>query len=141
MAQKKGFKQASNNAGDVTTITIKGNQNAVATQGGRASVMHRGGTFPGFQAWRERMEGEIERLEDLPAEDKALLKQNVEQIAREAEKGEKADPKRIERLLNTLSAMAPEFFDVALTTLTDLFVGIRLVIKKVGDKARVIQKE
>jgi serine/threonine protein kinase len=129
----------SNNARDVT-ITIKGNQNAVATQGGRASVIHSGGTSSVFQAWRERMEREIERLEDLPEEDKALLKQNVEQIAREAEKGEKADPKRIERLLNMLSVMAPDFFDVALTTLTDPFVGIRLVIKKVGDKARVMQK-
>jgi hypothetical protein len=36
--------------------------------------------------------------------------------------------------------MAPDIFDVALTTLTDLFVGIRLVIKKVGDKASVMQK-
>jgi serine/threonine protein kinase len=131
---------ASNNARDITAITIKGNQNAVATQGGRASVIHSGGTSPVFQAWRERMEREIERLEDLQEEDKALLKQNVEQIAREAEKGEKADPKRIERLLNTLSVMAPGSFEVALTTLTDLFVGIGLVIKKVGDKARVTQK-
>jgi hypothetical protein len=141
MAQEKGIKQASGNARDVTTITITGNQNAIATQGGRASVTHRGGTSPVFPAWRERMEGEIERLEDLPVEDKALLKQNVEQIVREAEKGEKADPQRIERLLNMLSAMAPDIFDVALITLTDLFVGIRLVVKKVGDKARVIQKE
>jgi hypothetical protein len=87
------------------------------------------------------MEGEIERLEDLPEEDRALLKQNVEQIAWEAEMGENADPKRIERRLNMLPGMAPEFFDVALTTLTDLFVGIGLVIQKAGDKARVIQKE
>ena len=131
---------ASNNARDVTTITIKGNQNAVATQGGRANVIHSGGTSSVFQAWRERMEREIDRLEDLPEEDKALLKQNVEQIAREAEKGEKADPKRIERLLNMLSVMAANIFNVALTTLTNPFVGIRLVIKKVGDKARVMQK-
>jgi serine/threonine protein kinase len=130
----------SNNARDVTTITIKGNQNAVATQGGRASVIHSGGTSSVFQAWNERMEREIERIEGLPEEDKALLIQNVEHIAREAERGEKADPKRIERLLNTLSVMAPDIFDVALTTLTDLFVGIRLVIKKVGDKASVMQK-
>ena len=131
---------ASNNVRDVTTISLKGNQNAVATQGGRANVIHSGGASSVFQAWRERMEGEIERLENLPEEDKALLRQNVEQIAREADKGEKADPKRIERLLNTLSVMAPDIFDVALTTLTDPFVEIRLVIQKVGDKARVMQK-
>ena len=86
------------------------------------------------------MEREIERLEDLPEEDKALLKQNVEQIAREAEKGEKADPKRIERLLNMLSVMAANIFDRALTTLTDPFDRIRLIIQRVGDKARVMQK-
>ena len=131
---------ASNNAREITAITIKGNQNAVATQGGRANVIHSGGTSSVFQAWNERMEREIEQFEGLPEEDKALLIQNVEQIAREAERGEKADPKRIERLLNTLSVMAPEIFDVALTTLTDLFVGIRLVIKRVGDKASVMQK-
>jgi hypothetical protein len=131
---------ASKNALDITAITIKGNQNAVATQGGRANVIHSGGTFSVFQAWREGMAREIERLEDLPEEDKALLKQNVEQIAWEAEKGEKADPKRIERLLNTLSVMESDIFDKALATLTDPFVGIRLVIEKVGDKARVMQK-
>ena len=130
---------ASNNARDVT-ITIKGNQNAVATQGGRASVIRSRETSSVFQAWRERMELEIEHLEDLPEEDQALLKQNVEQIAWEAQKGEKADAKRIERLLNMLPAMAPDIFNVALTSLTDPFVGIRLVIKKVGDQARVMQK-
>jgi hypothetical protein len=131
---------ASNNAQDITAITIEGNQNAVATQGGRANVIHSGGTSSVFQAWYERIEREIELIEDLPKGDKVLLKQNVEQIALEAEKGEKADPKRIERLLNILPGMAPDIFDMALTTLTDLFVGIPLVIKKVGDKASVMQK-
>jgi serine/threonine protein kinase len=131
---------ASNHDRDVTAINIQGHQNTVGTQGSYVNVIHSGGTSSVFQAWREQMEREIERLEDLPEEDKALLKQNVEQIAREAERGEKADPKRIERRLNMLSVIAPEIFGVALTTLTDLFVGIKLIIEKVGDKARVMQK-
>lgn len=140
MAQKKGNKSASRKARDVTTITIKGNQNAVATQGGRANVIQSGGNSPVFEAWREQMEREIEGLKNVPEEDKSILKQNVEQIAREAEKGQKADANRIERLLNTLSVMAPDIFDVALATLANPFAGIRLVIQKIGDKARVVQK-
>jgi serine/threonine protein kinase len=62
----------SKNVQDVTAININGNQNAVATQGGRVSIIHGGETSSSFQAWCERMEREIVRLEALPEEDKAL---------------------------------------------------------------------
>ena len=124
-----------------TTITITGNQNAVATQGGKASIMHiEENISSDYRAWRKEIERKIDSLQNLPEEDKSLLKQNTEQIVQEAEKGQQADASRIERLLNTVSVMAPDIFDVAITTLGNPLAGIGLVIKKIGDKAKVIRK-
>jgi len=141
MTKNKQRKRMAKPGGDVTTITIQGNQNAVATHGGKATVMRVENALAGdFTSWRKQMEKEIASLKDLPAEDKSLLSQNVEQITREAEKGQKADTNRIERLLNTIAAMAPDIFDVAITTLANPLAGLGLAAKKIGEKAKVAKK-
>ena len=61
-------------------------------------------------------------------------------ISAEAAKGARADPGRLERLINTLAAMAPDIFDVAVTTLTNPFAGIGLVLKKIGERAKLEAK-
>jgi hypothetical protein len=122
---------------DMVEINIKGNQNAVATHGGKATVSISQAAQDDWKAWREKMEREIQALKELPKEDQAMLAQNVEQVVKEAEKGEKADPSRIERLLNTISAMAPDILDVIVTTIGNPLAGIGLVIKKIGEKAKV----
>jgi hypothetical protein len=88
MAQSKKKKLLSKAGGDTTTISIAGNQNAVATGGGRASVTHLEDTgLSNFGAWRKQIEHEVDMLMGLADEDKAILKQNIQQIAREVEKG------------------------------------------------------
>jgi hypothetical protein len=141
MAQNKKKKPLSKTGGDTNTISITGNQNAVATGGGRASVTHLEETgLSNFSAWRKQIGREVGRLKGVSEEDKSILKQNIEQIAREAEKGTQADASRLERLINTLSAMAPDILDVAIATLSNPLAGIGLAVKKIGDKARVTQK-
>ena len=54
------------------------------------------------------MEYKIDSLQSLPAADKTLVKQNVEQIAGEAKKRQQADASGIERLLNAVALMAPD---------------------------------
>ena len=124
-----------------TTVTITGNENAVATQGGKASVTHReGNNSSDDRAWRKQIERKINSLKNLSEADKSFLNQKMEQIAQEVEKGQQADASSIERVLNTVSAMAPDIFDVVITTLGNPLAGIGLVIKKVGDRAQVGQK-
>jgi hypothetical protein len=122
---------------DMLEINVTGNQNAVATHGGKATVSISQAAQDDWKAWREQMESEIKALKELPAEDQTMLTQNVEQVVKEAEKGEEADPSRIERLLNTISAMAPDILDVAVATIGNPLAGIGLVIKKIGEKAKV----
>lgn len=122
---------------DMLEINVTGNQNAVATHGGKATVSISQAAQDDWKAWREQMESEIKALKELPVEDQAMLTQNIEQVVKEAEKGETADPSRIERLLNTVSAMAPDILDVVVATIGNPLSGIGMVIKKIGEKAKV----
>jgi hypothetical protein len=122
---------------DMVEINVTGNNNAVATHGGKATVSISQAAQDDWKAWREQMEREIKALKELPVEDQAMLTQNVEQVVKEAEKGEQADPSRIERLLNTVSAMAPDILDVVVATIGNPLSGIGMVIKKIGEKAKV----
>jgi hypothetical protein len=122
---------------DMLEINVTGNNNAVATHGGKATVSISQAAQEEWNSWREQMESEIKALKELPAEDQAMMTQNVEQVVKEAEKGETAYPSRIERLLNTISAMAPDILDVIVATVGNPLSGIGLVIKKIGEKAKV----
>lgn len=122
---------------DVVEIKVVGNQNAVATHGGRATVSISPSAQKDWKAWQKKMEREIKALKELTAEDRAMLVQHVEEVVKEAEQGEKANPTRIERLLNSLSAMAPDILDVVIATIKNPLSGIGLVIEKIRDKAKV----
>jgi hypothetical protein len=140
MTEKKRKKPSRQPGRDSVEINIKGNYNAVATHKSTASVTN-DETIPlDLKAWQRRMEQEINALKSLPAEDKSILTQNIEQIKQEAEKGRNADEGRMERLLNTLGAMAPDILDVAITTLGNPLAGLGLVAKKIGEKAQVTKK-
>jgi hypothetical protein len=52
-------------------------------------------------------------------------------------KGDQAEPSRLEKLINTLSVMAPDIFEVAVATLANPLAGIGLAVKKIGDKAKL----
>jgi hypothetical protein len=125
---------------DIVEISVDGNQNVIATHGGKATISISQSVQDDWKAWRHAMESEIKALKDLTAEDHALLIQNVEQVVKEAEKGDQADETRIERLLNMISAMAPDILDVIVTTIGNPLAGVGLVIKKIGDKAQVTRK-
>ncbi len=127
----------SSQGGDVITVNNRGNDNAIAAgRGAGASISHAAAAAE-LNAWRKDMEKRIDALGGLLPADKADLKKNVGRIAEEASKGRKADPGRLERLVNTLSAMAPDIFDVAVATLASPLAGLGLVIKKIGEKAKL----
>jgi len=125
---------------EMVEINVTGNNNAVASHGGQAMVSISQAAQDEWKTWREKIEREIKSLKTLPAEDQTMLVQNVEQVVKEAEKGGQADPSRIERLLNSISTMAPDILDVLVTTIGNPLAGIGLVIKKIGEKATVTRK-
>lgn len=87
--------------------------------------------------WRGQMETKIDDQPDLSIEEKKDLKEQVEKIESEAAKGDDADPSRLEKLINTLCVMAPDIFEVAVTTLANPLAGIGVALKKIGDKAKL----
>ncbi len=123
----------------------KGQSGGVNIRGGSVSV---GGDIVGrdkivtqtqqvFNDWRKDMEKKIEALPTLSPDEKTDAKETVSKIEKEAAKGEQADPSRIEKLVNTLAMMGSDIFEVATTTLVNPLGGIGLVLKKIGDKAKL----
>lgn len=87
--------------------------------------------------WREQMESRIEAKPELSSVEKQDLKEQVQKIEQEVQKGQQADPSRIEKLINTLAVMSEDIFEVAVATLGNPLAGLGLVAKKIGDRARL----
>jgi len=96
---------------------------------------------PGLQEflvqWQSQMEAKIEASSSLSADEKKDLKEQVTKIQEEAAKGTQTDSNRLEKLINTLGVMAPDIFEVAVATLANPLAGVGLVLKKIGDRARL----
>ena len=108
---------------------------------GRDKIAYGANAAPNtFAEWQSQMNEQIDSHSKLSAEDKKDLKEQVDKIQTEAAKGNRANTERLEKLINTLSIMAPDIFEVALTTLANPLAGIGLVAKKIGDKAKLEQK-
>ena len=93
-----------------------------------------------WSEWRDQMGDWIdERLSYSPGE-KQGLKDQIGKIQAECERGTALDTSRLEKLLNTLAVIGPDVFEVATATLTNPLVGIGVVLKKIGDRARLERK-
>ena len=110
---------------------------------GRDKIVTITATQQAFVDWRKEMEKKIE-AQPVPEDDKKDLKETIAKIETEAKKieeqtkkGEEPDPSRLEKLVNTLAMMGPDIFEVATTTLVNPLGGIGLVLKKIGDKAKL----
>ena len=78
------------------------------------------------------------RKED-PSVDKSEIKQQVERISGEAQKGEQANESKVERWLVGLAGMAEDIFDVTVASLTNPALGVATVIRKIAAKAKAEQ--
>ncbi len=123
--------------GDVITVTDVGPGAAVAAGRGAAAGVAPSLNQDVFALWRNNLAAKIDAHPHLSSDEKQDAKDQLETIEQEAAKGKKADPGRLEKLLNTLTAMGPDILEVAIATLAGPLVGIGLVVKKVGEKAKI----
>ena len=140
VTRKNTAKRIPKAGGDVITVENRGDNSAIAAGRGAKATVSQRRSMPEMDTWLKDMEKRIDAAKGLLPADKADLKENVAKVAGEVAKGKKADPGRLERLLNTLSGMAPDIFEVALATLANPLAGLGLVAKKIGDRARVEAK-
>ena len=137
---KKARGKVTQSRGDVITVNNQGNSNAIAAgRGAKASISHADESAD-MAAWRKKMDKNIDALRNLLPEDKVDLKENIAKVAEEVSKGDDADLGLIERLLNMLGGMSADIFDVAVATLVNPLAGLGLVVKKVGDRAKLKTK-
>ncbi len=122
--------------GDVITVQNVGAGAAVAA-GRHAQASVKVTTPKSLDDWAAQVHKKIDALPNVSSGEKQDIKQQVDKIKEESRKGSQAETGRLERLLNGLSAMAPDIFDVAITTLANPLAGLGLVAKKVGERAKI----
>jgi len=123
--------------GDVIRIQNVGAGSAVAAgRGAKASVINNE-SLSAIVEWMAQLNKKVDSLPDISRAEKEDIKQQVEKIGDEAQKGSKVEVGRLEKLINTISVMAPDIFDVVIASLASPLAGIGLVIKKIGDKAKL----
>ncbi len=86
--------------------------------------------------WQKQMSKEIDQA-NLSSDEKQDVKEQIDKIKSNIEQDRGKNPGRLEKLINMLSAMSPDIFDVATTTLVNPLAGIGLTIKKISDKAKL----
>jgi len=134
VANKKKIEKSS---GDVISIQNVGSGAAVAAgRSAKASIVNNE-PLSSIVGWMEQVNKNIDLLPNVSQAEKEDLKQQVEKIGNEVQKGSKAEVGRLEKLINTLNIMAPDIFDVVIATLTNPLAGIGLVIRKIGNKAKL----
>jgi len=80
-----------------------------------------------------------EKLETQPAQtapNTEKIQEQVKKIEKEAAKGEKADPTKLESWLVKLARMAPDILDVMLASLGGPVTGFTAVFKKIAERAK-----
>lgn len=83
----------------------------------------------------EPIYSQIESRPNTKPEDKADLKIDVEELQDEVTKGDEADETFLARRLRNIARMAPDIFEVVVSTLANPAAGFATVVKKVAEKA------
>ena len=132
---KKSTRRKKAPTGDVITVTNVGAGSAVAAgRGSSANVVNE--NSDAVELWALEMGRKIDKLA-ASADDKGDLKHTIEKISEEIQKGPKAEKNRLEKLINTLSVMSSDIFEVVVATLQSPLGGVGMVIRKIGNKARL----
>ena len=115
------------------SVSIDGNNNIVGNENVNIDLKI-GSNMAELTKAFETVYGAVRQVEDpVIREDAQKIVQDIE---KEVQKGEEADPSRVERWLKFLAETAPDVWDVAVDTLSNPIKGIGTVIKKVIAKAK-----
>jgi hypothetical protein len=115
-------KRRTQQGGDIIRIQNVGNSTAVAAGRKSSATVTNTSTAP-LVGWIDVVKEEIDSLQGVSPAEKDDLKEQVDKIDKEARKGSKAEIGRLEKLINTLSVLAPDIFDVVIATLASPLTG------------------
>lgn len=133
---QKPVRRVKRPTGDTITISGVGAGAAVAAGRNASALVTSKSTNDFFEKWAEEINKKIDTLA-LSQNEKGDLKRQIEEIEKEIQKGHQTEKSRLEKLINTLSVMSTDIFEVVIATLQNPLGGIGLVIKKIGDKIKL----
>jgi hypothetical protein len=87
----------------------------------------------------ERIQEQIAARPEDPDLDKEELSATVGQIEEEVNKGEEANPSKVERWLKFLAMMAPDILEVVLAALTGPIPGITAAVRVIAERVKAEQ--
>lgn len=93
-----------------------------------------------WDTWRSEMEAWIDERPQYSSVEQQDLKDQVGKIAAECKQGEAMSTSRLEKLINTLAVIGPDVFEVVTATLASPLAGLGVVLKKIGDRAKLEHK-
>lgn len=130
-------KEEEQKGGDIITVKNVGPGAALAAGRGANASITNTESLTAVVTWMVQINRVIDSSPDISRAEKDDLKQQVEKISDEIQKGSKAEMGRLEKLINAFGVMAPDIFEVIMATLANPLAGIGLVIKKIGDRAKL----
>lgn len=77
-----------------------------------------------------------EKAQQVNSEHKPSVENAIKKLEEEAAKGDGADENKLEAWIGFLADIAPDVFEVAVTTFANPALGLGMVFKKIADKAR-----
>lgn len=115
--------------------TITGDGNVLADHSSSSVIKQGVDPAAVARAFRE-LYSAVEQKPDLPPQDKADLKAELQELETEVVKGDAADEGFIARRLRHIKRMAPDILEVVVATLINPVSGISTVAKKVAQRMR-----
>jgi hypothetical protein len=121
---------------DKRTTTITGDGNVVGDHSSSRVVKQQGADAAALARAFADFYTAVQQQPDLPPRDKADVQAELEEVETELQKGEKANEGFIRRRLRNVQRMAPDIYDVVLTTFGNPIAGLGLVAKKIAEKMK-----
>ena len=114
-------------AGDGTIFGDHGRATVIKQQGADATAI--------AQAFAD-LYTTVARQPDLAPDDKNDIQAELQEVETEIKKGQSADEGFIRRRLRSIQSMAPDIYDVIITTFANPVAGLGMVAKKVAEKMK-----
>lgn len=122
------------NLGDQISVTNTGKNVSIAAV--RKANASQGLTAAEIDHLFQNVFQKLEQDTDLPNSKKEEIKETIELIKDETQKGTDANEKALSHYFRTLARMAPDILDVVVATVTNPILGAGTIIRKVAEKAK-----
>jgi hypothetical protein len=122
------------NLGDQISVTNTGKNVSIAA--GREASARQGLTTEEINDLFQIVFQKLEQKTDLPDVKKKEIKETIELIKDETQKGTETNEKALGHYFRTLARMAPDILDVVVATATNPMLGAGTILRKVAEKVK-----